>query len=872
MRGVPNDFWAKCRTGADGEPPAWHPLVDHCADVAACFEALLAQTTIRHRLARLAGMEELDERDRQRLAFLAALHDVGKFNLGFQARSRPGAPVTAGHVREVLSFLGATRYPESEPFSRALGLEELANWTPDLGYLVAALSHHGRLVAPDAADFFRGLWSKQGDLDPFKGVRRLADLARGWFPRAFDDGPPLPVAPAAQHVFSGLLTLADWIGSDESHFPFSERCGTDRMAFARGRAVAALAVIGLDPAGARSALGQGAPSFAQVSRHAPRPAQAELSKIGVPSQGSVVVLEAETGSGKTEAALLHFLRLFQAGAVDGMYFALPTRTAATQIHARVCAAVERAFPAPLTRPTTVLAVPGYLPAEAAPGTALRDPSELGPEERERSRHRSWASERPKRYMAGAVVVGTIDQVLLSALQVPHAHLRASALLRHLLVVDEVHASDAYMNRILEEVLRHHVDAGGHVLLMSATLGSIARERLVNPGARRRPTLAAAVLVPYPVVTVAVDRLGVESRPVEREGTRRIDIELRPQMDDPAAIARIALDAAARGARVLVLRNTVRGAVQTQEQLEAAAGGDSGWLFRCAGEPALHHARFAREDRALLDAAIQMRFGEGSPSGGCVAVATQTVQQSLDLDADLMVTDLCPMDVLLQRLGRLHRHHRTSRPDGFESPRAVVLAPKAAIGSFIIGKTGKASGPHGLGSVYSDLRIIEATRRLLEGVGHVETPTMSRELVERTTHPEAMDALVRECGGAWVQHAQAMKGSTLANTSQAGLNLVDWSLSISDRAVAFGAGDLAQQIKTRLGEGTRVARFERPLIGPFGAGISELNIPPWLARDAPEDASPMIEDACPGRIQFRFGSTRSLVYDRLGLRALKVEPR
>src|SRR5690606_3841040 len=156
----------------------------------------------------------------------------------------------------------------------------------------------------------------------------------------------------------------------------------------------------------------------------------------IAEQGSTVILEAETGSGKTEAALLHFMKLFHAGLVDGLYFALPTRTAATQIHGRVCAVIARAFPNAATRPAVVLAVPGYLRVDDVLGTRgpnfsvawspdqpapiLASPQALwNDDEVERYRFRGWAAEHPKRYLAGTVVVGTIDQVLLSALKVNH---------------------------------------------------------------------------------------------------------------------------------------------------------------------------------------------------------------------------------------------------------------------------------------------------------------------------------------------------------------------------------------------------------------------------------------------------------------------
>lgn len=870
MRGDPDSFWAKLERDADNRVVAWHPLADHSADVAACCEALLQHTLIGRRLARLAGHAEMEPGLVSRLAALAALHDVGKFNAGFQARAEADPRRRTGHVREVLALLSATPYPETARLGEALSIEELAAWTPDLSFLVAAIAHHGRPLAPDETFYRPEFWRPRAGLDPFDGIRDLVDRVRSWFPAAFVSGPALPTEPRFQHAFSGALTLADWIGSDATLFPFSEAGEPPRMEFARARAREAMERLGLDGRAARRSLGGAEPAFGSVSEHVPRPAQEEMARVPLGTTGSLVVLEAETGSGKTEAALLHYARLLHAGAVDGMYFALPTRTAATQIHRRVVNAVRRVFPDERARPHVVLAVPGYIPVDDTTGRLLPDSRVLWPEdERDRWRHLAWAAERPKRFLAGAVVVGTIDQVLLSALQVGHSHMRAAALLRHLLIVDEVHASDAYMTRILEAVLERHAAAGGHALLMSATLGSAALARVTRPGVGARPpSLGKARERPYPCISVAGENA---IREVPRGASRRVAIELRPTMDDAPSVAHLAMEHAHRGARVLVLRNTVAGAVATQEALEAA--GEAGLLFGvgngCNSVLAPHHARFARSDRLRLDVAIEARFGKECPRGGVVAVATQTVQQSLDLDADFMVTDLCPMDVLLQRLGRLHRHSRSDRPDPYRDARALVLIPGVELGTYLR-KDGRARGPHGIGTVYPDLRILEATRRLLVEDGGIETPRDSRRLVEETTHPEALSKLTAELGGPWEGHDNAMTGVALAHSAQAGVGIARWDTPFGDSRTVFPAKDLGFEVSTRLGEGDRIAAFATAISGPFGGPVSELTIPAFLARGAGDDAAPSDVEEISGGARFRFGN-RSYLYDRMGIRAWKPEP-
>jgi len=437
---------------------------------------------------------------------------------------------------------------------------------------------------------------------------------------------------------------------------------------------------------------------------------------------------------------------------------------------------------------------GYLSVDDHTGSVLA-PFEVlwNDDDADRYRYRGWAAERPKRYLAGAVAVGTIDQVLLSALMVGHAHMRATALLRHLLVIDEVHASDAYMTRTTESVLAHHVAAGGHALLMSATLGAAAKNRLSRLTGERPviPPLGDAIRAPYPAI--------VHREPDQKELRVALPTPDRPSASAstccqrsivPAAIAGKALHAATNGARVLVIRNTVRDCVATQQAVEdlATESCSGALLFRCATIPAPHHARYARSDRQLLDAAVEASFGKDSPPTGCVAVATQTVQQSLDLDADLMVTDLCPSDVLLQRIGRLFRHTR-KRPAGFEEARVIVLVPSERDLEWLIGRDGTAHGDHGFGTVYDDLRVLEATWRQLEKTSVIEVPAMCRRLVEMATHPEALARIVHDLGGAWNLHARKQEAIRLSHGRLADLGLIDRGVPFDQ--VRFPSGELQQ---------------------------------------------------------------------------------
>ncbi len=873
MQGPPTEPWGKLRP--DPGELEWHPLVDHCADVAACAETLLLETKLHQRLARLLCQDNLTGEQVARLCVLAALHDVGKFNLGFQGRWRNPYSRGPGHVRETIALF-SERGAQQRRFVEAIAYDELAAWVDgEEGLdrlLVASICHHGKPFDPEqpiALDpGLSTLWSPAGGVDPMTGISGLLRHCRSWFPIAFDSGGGrIGEQTEFQHAFAGLVTLADWLGSDANAFPYTKSRNLDRMSEARDRARRLCRFLGLTTGLARPARGS-SPGFERVSdpRFFPRSAQRAVASLTVRERPTLTLLEAETGSGKTEAALWHFLRLFEAGHVDGMYFALPTRTAATQIHQRVVSAVARMFPTDLDRPPVVLAVPGYLAVDDVTGQrGLARFEVLWNDDNERWRFRGWAAENPKRYLAGAISVGTIDQVLLAALAVSHAHMRATALLRQLLVVDEVHASDSYMTAILAAVLRRHLAAGGQALLLSATLGADARDRLMRCADPNTvtTTCAAAMNTSYPQITEAVRGERLQTVGIASDGRRRaVDLDHRPIAGVPSEVAALAMNAARRGARVLVLRNTVRDALDAQRAVEAMPMPTEGeeLLFRCHRLAAPYHARFAREDRIELDHALLQVLGTSRDAGGSVVVATQTAQQSLDIDADLLITDLCPADVLLQRLGRLHRHQDFPRPTGFEHPRAVVLLPESRDLGRFLGCDGEARGPHGIGRVYPDLRVLEATLRLVESTGMVSIPDDSRLWVESTTHPEALRAITSARDDAWRKHEQTIEGQSSAHRVLARNQL--WRGDVPFGSETFPT-DLAAAVSTRLGIGDRVVALPPETRGAFETRIREVRIPGWMLPGAPDDLALSDVDVDGTGFQCTIAGRR-FCYSRFGL--------
>jgi CRISPR-associated endonuclease/helicase Cas3 len=853
--------WAKLGQRSGATDSQWHSLIAHATDVASVLQTLATVPTIRGRLA-VAAERDISPTIVDRLCVLAFLHDLGKANVGFRCRQFPENEARclynvrhAGHIRETSPlFCDESIAPKA---ADALQFDIIETWGDGVRPLLfATLAHHGRPVGQQVAEpvnprLYSSLWRPVESYDPFRELAELGRAARALFPRAFASygGDGLPDTPRFAHLFAGLLSLADWIGSNAGPdwFPPSNGNDADRGTFARERSRTILARLGIDPEISRGRVRTSEHPFEAIfDGRRPHPIQCCLGNV---DDERVVILEAETGSGKTEAALWHFYQLFRAGLVDGLYFALPTRIAATQIQQRITAVAETMFGKAMQ---PVLAIPGYLKVGEAVGLRLPGWQTLWPDaEDEHAISARWAAEHPKRFLTAPIAVGTIDQALLSGLQVTHAHMRAAALSRSLLVVDEVHASDHYMRELLRIVVGNHTAVGGRVVLLSATFGSSGRGVFAGDNAI---SLGEAAAIPYPAVTRGQKLTGVAAT----GRTKTVAIDLRPQIGAPEAIAAMALGSARRGATVVVIRNQVKDAVALQRALEVLAGPDQHPLFRAAGIVTLHHGRFTRLDRQLLDDEVTKQFGKNREMAPRVVIGTQTLEQSLDIDADLMITDLCPMDVLLQRIGRLHRHIR-ARPVGFEEPRAIMLVPEDRNLSGL-----RRRPANGLGhwpdrdGVYDDVRIIEATLTLLERHSQIEIPAMNRYLVEHATHEQTLSEIGRAQG--WEDENLRFHGrkSVAGSLAQAhGLNME----KPFDERFVFPATE--ERVRTRLGLDDRVVRVASPITSPFGLVIDALSIPGWMARGIPATTEVVEAGRIEGGFQLQLGS-ENFLYNRFGL--------
>lgn len=656
----------------------WLSLPQHLADTAAIAGLLLdhwVSPQVTARLARDLG----DVDDVRRLAvWLAAVHDVGKASPAFAVQDRGLADAMRGH-----GLVAHPRLVDNPDRPRVrhemVGQRAVQEFLADeLGFAFRGTAaqlgcvvggHHG--VPPASSDI--ALVAGRADLagtgewaDARRAVLRWAtDLVGGAdvFKRFAD----VDVDRPAQVLLTAVVIVADWIASSEL-FPLDE-VHTAREAPRRpdpeltaDRARAAWSELELPPRWTPTATVDVRAAFVARFGRQPRPVQVAAVEVALTQEHpGMVVVEAPMGEGKTEAALLAAETLAARSGADGVFVALPTRATTDAMFSRVRAWMQ-ALPGLATDTSVLLAHGTASLNDEYRGLLRRGVNGVGEDgcgdEVGIAHH--WLRGRKKGPLA-QFVIGTVDQVLVAGLKSRHLALRHLALAGKVVVIDEVHAYDVFMSSYLDRVLHWLGSYGAPVVLLSATLPAHRRAELLRAydAGAAEPSAGSA----YPVVTAT----GTEPRSVPASGAPHPVVLERlaedPDLSNLDALVGVLHAGLASGGCAVVVRNTVARVQLTADRLVAEFGED---------HVTVTHSRFLACDRARLDSDLLRRFG---PPGADrprlhIVVASQVVEQSLDVDFDLMVTDLAPVDLVLQRIGRLHRHPR-ERPPGLERARCVL---------------------------------------------------------------------------------------------------------------------------------------------------------------------------------------------------------
>ena len=655
-------YWGKASPGQESGAD-YHLLPYHSLDVAAVgYQLLDPDGPYCRALANALGVDPRWLREWFR--FCLMLHDLGKFARSFQNLAPDLSPA-------LVSSEPRARYFERHDslgflLWKSVLSQRLADLVPVpatqlLPWLAIVCGHHGQ-PPKESTPNLRGCFADGDEAAAEAFVRAVTER---WLP---DLTPLASITKTARRQASwqlaGLAVVADWLGSDQQHFSYHPQpMGLDEywQRFALPGAELALAA---SEWGAR-----GATRFESIQQLFPfidraTPLQAYAEGVLLDAGPQLFILEDVTGAGKTEAAMTLVHRLMAAGRAAGVYVGLPTMATANAMYRRMGECYAMLFQ-PGARASLVLAHGArQLSREFRDSVALVDqPQDRSYEPGEGSASAycsAWIADSRKKALLADVGVGTLDQALLGVLPARHQSLRLLGLNQKVLLVDEVHSYDPYMRRLLTALLEAHARQGGSAVLLSATLPQEFRRQLVAGFARGRGSEAPPLVADgYPLAThfPAADspEMTIETRDEVRRTVRieRLD-------DEPQALTRI--EQAVRAGRcVCWVRNTVGDARAAYALLEQAD-----WMAE--DRLTLFHSRFAMVDRQALEADVLARFGKDSSADqrcGQVLVATQVVEQSLDLDFDLMLTDLAPVDLVIQRVGRLQRHVRNAEGNRLE---------------------------------------------------------------------------------------------------------------------------------------------------------------------------------------------------------------
>ncbi len=655
------------------ESSEWLSLSMHLRDTAEMMKYLVRDYTSPS-FADSCGLSK--EVLQNTAVFLASVHDIGKATVGFQFKISTALP----ELRYRLECSGL-KFPDSydaeklrkTPHGLAGEVILLSLGCPkEIAAVVGA--HHG---VPCSKEEIRdqALDQPYGEIIGKKNYfgndreQNLPLLEAVWHSIAEDalgqtDFSSIDELPHLNHraqvLLTGLLIMADWLASNTEYFPLMYWEDEDGEKISSHiRAQNAWEHIDFTAMWKSGRLQFPDAEFETFFGFIPNSVQqAVVHAVESSHQPGIMILEAPMGCGKTEAALAAAELMAAKLHRNGLFFGLPTQATANGIFPRIMSWCEQQ------------SMDEYHSIQLRHGGAALNECfqqiQRGiPDEETDSGvivHRWFCN--PKQACLAEFVVATVDHLLMMALKRKHLMLLHLGLCQKVVIIDECHAYDAYMNQYLERALQWLGAYHTPVILLSATLPAKRRMALVRAYLNQQesdPKLEESFA--YPLLTWS-DGKEIHQQELPYNGTHRQVRMIAGTLED--ALPQI-ISAAADGGCAGVIVNTVKRAQQIAAALQDSSD----------AEILLYHAQFTHPDRAAQEEKLLGRIGKKSgpqQRANLIVVGTQVLEQSLDIDFDLLVTDICPMDLLLQRIGRLHRHPNRDelRPESLRDPLCIVL--------------------------------------------------------------------------------------------------------------------------------------------------------------------------------------------------------
>lgn len=873
------NFWGKTPAQPTESPDQFHPALYHMLDVAFVAESLLTeQATPRLRQTLTQAWKGVPvDAFLSWLPFLVALHDLGKISAAFQGQARDERSTLQCQRLEQAGIIFPPRY-ERAPYHAEVSAVWLHNHLkrrePAIAnHLLPVLrdamgGHHGRFIH-GIRDVGKRLYASE------KGENALWETWRDEAYTRLRDvlQPPGTIAELgtphhlrmATAILTGFLILCDWIGSNATYFPASPTVPLEQYRdLSRERAWNAITLAGLKT-------GRSSPTYFTFTDlfkdiPTPRPLQHAIDELpdACLSTPLLAVIEAPTGEGKTEAALALARRLAARNDMDELFFALPTMATSNQMYGRLTRFYDTLHGVAVRLTHSQAAVQEE---ELHLAALAHDSDAAEPQATSSLAAIEWFAG-PKKAMLAPFGVGTVDQVELAGLNVRHYVLRLLALARKVVIIDEVHAYDAYMSTILQHTLTWLASLGTSVLLLSATLPSNRHRDLAASYLRgldrHRQATDVPQSLPYPAISLY--QAG--------EPYRAATAVFRPDQcftlqwthrKTPEEDARHLLDLVRDGGAVARIVNRVDEAQAIYAALKAMNPPE-----HCV----LLHARIPLKEREEREKQINDLVGKGTtrpPDQPIIIVGTQVLEQSLDYDVDIMVSDFAPVDLLLQRAGRLHRHSNEregKRPPCHTRPVLETVLPIDAqelphwkdwekiYAPYVLWRTwevlceGKTSGTR-------EIVLPQDYRTLIEAV-YCDEPQLSTGTAYAAAITKAWTQLQNEQNN---ERADARKHLTppadapydTTITSDSGLEFVE------DEAGALSGWQVA---KTRLGDRITVIplyrRGEKQTFDAGGTDELSSDIPPRRANEIKHVLSHSVSISNPEIIEeFRKSNRREL---------------
>jgi len=796
-------YWGKAAQNTrDTDQQSYHLLAYHCLDVAAVGNQILSHDPILlKKIIPQSILESNPEREcwfSNVIAFLLALHDAGKFSVRFQnlrqditqkLNGQTDARIPIPHTIMGRLLFDKVFWPkfwtqnffDLDQNDDSVDWQEI--WDP---WMFAMTGHHG--APPQKPDNpLSDLFNEKNQQSAVQFVETCAGLFLN------NKLPHLQLRYNQYYsefirsswILAGLAVMSDWIGSNNKYFSYQADpmpLDTYWKDYALPRAEKAVRAFGVLPATISQQTGMHA-LFPHLS--IPTPLQIYAESCSISPDPQLFIIEEATGSGKTEAALVLAHRMMAQGLGEGIYFGLPTMATANAMYERMGKSYEKLFTSD-SKPSLILAQSARKLSEKfrqSIGYSGRTvPEQQIPDDHNASTQcTAWLADNRKKALLAQIGVGTIDQALMGVLPLHHQSLRLLGLARNILIVDEIHAYDSYVETVLENLLQFHAASGGSAILLSATLPQAQRQTLVSSYStglgKSRENLKQSA---YPLVTRLISKdVQLKEDPVQKCEMTHRTIEVECTSDDALVMDYLSKTFEA-GRCACWIQNTVDDAIETYQTLSKIFGEDHVLLF---------HARFTMGDRICIEQKVLNLFGKDSKPDArrkMILVATQVVEQSLDLDFDLMITDLAPMDLIIQRSGRLHRHKRADRKEG---PRLVVRIPKYTDNpSYDWYKSRFPKGAY----VYENHGQLWLTARLLMKREKITMPDDARLLIEGTFGESVKSEIPENL----TKHAIKADGKKMAEEAIAQLNILRIESGYTDKSYLWQMEN--EKTPTRLG--------------------------------------------------------------------------